>query len=402
MQNTHKWGWALALGLTLWGAQATAAARVEGELPEAKGPVTLHLERAGKEEALSKLGKQAGWNLVLSDVNGPPVTLDVENADAPDVLQAILSDGDYVVSRQGSLVRVAADTVKKDTRESTAESAPTPVAGKRGGDRVVLGNKLVVAEGETVNDVSVTGGSADIYGTVDGDLVATGANVVLHPTGRVTGDTLVVGGRVYVEKGGVLEGEHKVVGGVVSFEDDAHAEAPAKSESLITRTGTKISDMFGNFAFLFVVGALFLAAAPNRMQRLRLAIAARPVASIAHGVLATLAWIAASVVLCVTVIGIPFVAVLSLLLVFALIGALAATTTTAGAALLGHRTENQYVHLALGSALYAVAGVLPWIGGWLQCGAVLAALGVLGTTRMAGLLERKEPTVTPPSQGAYR
>jgi len=212
---------------------------------------------------------------------------------------------------------------------------------------------------------------------------------------------------VHVEKGGKADGDHKVIGGVFTQEDEAEATEPSETDpkgatSALGRVGQGISDLFGSFTFLFVVGALFLATAPERMLRLRSEIAQKPVASIAYGLGGLLATLAAVVVLCITVVGIPFAIILVMLAVVAVTGALAATLTTAGAALVGHRSQNHYVHLAIGCALFALAGIVPWLGGWMQLGAVLAGCGVLVTTRVAGYVPRKGAEAPPSSGLPYR
>lgn len=392
MKQWQKWMTrGLGLAVLCTATSALADVRLEGDWAAPGPKVSLHLDGVPKDVALSELAKKAGWNLVLHTDDLRPagnVTIDVTDADAKDVLESMLAEGSFVAKRRGeggTLVEIgAADGAAKVVPHATSDS-------KR--DRSVLGEDLRVEKGEVVGDVSVTGGSAEIFGTVDGDLVVTGGNVTVHDGGVITGDTLAIGGRVHVEKGGVARGDHKVIGGIFTHEDEGgvSTEKKAKRENLSwgARTSRGISDVFGNFAFLFVLGALFLAAAPDRMQRLRTAVAEKPVASIAYGLAGVIGSIAGVVVLCITVIGIPFALVFMLALAVAVTGALAASLTTAGAALLQHRTKNHYVHLALGSALFAVCGVLPWLGGWLQCAAVLASFGILVTTRVAGYVPRK-------------
>lgn len=282
-------------------------------------------------------------------------------------------------------------------------------------DRHVFGQSLNVAKGETVGDVSVTGGSVDVYGTVDGDLVVTGGSATIHDGGRVTGDARAIGGGIRVEKGGRIDGDGKVVGGVFWRDDGgivggevssvASNDTSSDEDASLTawqRWKKKVPGALSNFAFLFVVGALFLAAAPERMRRLRGAMAEKPVASVAYGLLGIIAFSIGMVVLCVTVIGIPVAIILALLAAVAWLGALAATLTTAGAAISGHRTQNVYAHLAIGCVMFAVCSLVPWIGGWLQCGAVLAAVGILATTRIAGFWTREKTPALPAGDHPYR
>ena len=370
---------------------ALADVRLDGDWSD-NPKVSVHVDRDSKGAALAQVAKAAGWSLVLhtSDLGGN-VTVDVVNVDAKDVVESVLADGTFVANRRGEGGKLL---------EVSGARGAVPDAADRKRDRAVLGHDLRVEKGETVGDVSVTGGSAEIYGTVDGDLVVTGGTVTVHEGGHVTGNALAVGGRIRVERGGSVDGDHKVIGGVFDRDAEPSLDGDHGEESFWTATKRRTSEAFGNFAFLFVLGALFLATAPDRMQRLRTAFAARPLASVAHGLGGLIGSIAAIVMLCLTVVGIPFAILFVLLGALAVTGALAATLTTAGEALLGHRSKNPYVHLALGSAIYALSGLVPVVGGFVQLGLFLAAVGILVSTRVAGYVRRKE--AVPVSDQPYR
>lgn len=70
-----------------------------------------------------------------------------------------------------------------------------------------------VAAGERVaGAVTVLRGNLDVYGVIDGDAVAYGGDVVIHPGGAVTGDAIAVLGRVRLE-GGAVSGEVRALRG---------------------------------------------------------------------------------------------------------------------------------------------------------------------------------------------
>lgn len=397
MKRASSWVSAsVAVAMTCMSSLAHADVDVEGQWPEAKSKVTMHLVNERKDLALSELAKKAGWNVVLHGDFGASgkISLDVEDAEARDVAESILSDGSFTAKskgERGSLIEISAIT---RAEAAHAEAAPKPTEDKKR-DRAVLGQNVRVEKDEVVGDVSVTGGSAEIFGKVEGDLVVTGGSATVHDGAVVAGDAMAIGGVVRVEPGGKVHGDHKLIGGAYLNESEPHT-------STAERATRRVSNVFESFTFLFVIGALFLATAPNRMQRLRGELASKPVASVAYGIGGLLALGLAALVLCVTVIGIPFAAILAMLAAFAISGSLSAALTTAGAALLGHRTQNQYVQLAVGAALFAGFGILPWIGGLVQAGVILAACGVLVTTRVAGYVPQKSPEPTPSSGLPYR
>jgi hypothetical protein len=145
-------------------------------------------------------------------------------------------------------------------------------------------------------------------------------------------------------------------------------------------------------SLLFVFGCVLLALATGRMDRLRLETAARPMRSFALGVVAAIGFgIAGAIaltILCVTVVGIPFAVFAVLFAVFAVYGAIAAVLTTFGAAVVGHKTQNPYVHLLVGCVAFLIASALPWVGGLATFAITMIAIGVLTSTRLAGLAHR--------------
>lgn len=438
MKSKKTWivGSLVGACLGLLSGTALADVEIEGAWPDDAPKISLHLANAAPSDAVREVAKKAGWSVVLRGDfdHGRAVSLDVEETSPKDVLESILEDGSFVARRRGEGGKILEIVSKGDAPaaaksvESNGEKATTPAkpaeeaspdaagSARRGSDRHVFGQSLRIEKSETVGDVSVTGGSVDVYGTLDGDLVVTGGSATVHDGGHVTGDAHAIGGSIRIEKGGRIDGDGKVIGGVFWKDDGAIVggdvstvasnDASSDDDASLTawqRWTRKVPHVFSNFAFLFVLGALFVAAAPDRMRRLRTAFAEKPVASIAHGLLGLLAFAVGFVVLCITVIGIPFAVILALVGVFALIGALAATLTTVGAAVFGHRTQNVYAHLAIGCAMFALSALVPWLGGWLQFAAVLAAIGVLVTTRLAGLWLRKNTAMAAsPSDVPYR
>jgi hypothetical protein len=131
------------------------------------------------------------------------------------------------------------------------------------------------------------------------------------------------------------------------------------------------------------------------MESLRTEVAARPMRSLALGVIGGIASVVLATVLCVTIIGIPLAIVGVILGVVAVYGGIVAVLTTAGQALLGHKTKNPYVHLAAGCGLLLVLGSIPFVGKFVYAAVVLVGIGTLVATRCAGLVPnrtRKTPT----------
>ena len=113
-------------------------------------------------------------------------------------------------------------------------------------------------------------------------------------------------------------------------------------------------DAVSRMLLLFVLGTVLVALVTARMEKLELEVAARPMHSFAVGLVGMLVTAAGLVILCVTVVGIPVAAIAAMVLILAGYSGVCAVLVTVGGALIRHRTDNPYLHLALGCVLLLV------------------------------------------------
>ncbi|MEO6419340.1 MAG: hypothetical protein ABIP39_08050 [Polyangiaceae bacterium] len=440
---------------------AFAAVTREGAWPDAEKPISLDASGLSRSEAVKRIADAAGWNVVVHAPSGDPIDIHVKNQPAGKVLDLVLNDASYVAHRDGTLIDIqrapASPAAAAAPEAPPAPVAPppaiaiapappappalpiveppspmpppiaAPAATARGEDRVVTGGSLRIEKNETVNDVTVYGGSVDVFGTVTGDMVVTGGSARIHEGGHVEGDATTVGGSLNVEDGATVDGDVGVVGGVLKRAEGAKIGGKVVTGSKdddddddkvhlkinhgnvgISTTNDQIGSRIGRWtrdaggavtrtAMLFVFGAVLLALGARRMDSLRAEIAVRPMRSFALGIVGGVAGIVAVALLCVTVIGIPVAVVGLLCAVFGVYAGMCAALTTAGEALTAHRTKNPYAHLAVGCALFLMVGAIPVIGGVMHAIVAFIGIGVLVATRGAGLIKPRTP-----GQGPYR
>lgn len=430
----------LAAGIGLsFSSTATAGVTRNGEWPPDPA-VSLDLDGVPRNEALKRLAAEAGWSLVLNAPLGERVDVHVKKQPAGKVLDLLLSDGEYVASRDGALIAVAPqpkgaaapaapELPAAPSLEAPATPPVPPTAApeadddddapedkERGRDRVVTGGSLRIEPGETAHDVSVFGGSLEVLGAVTGDISVMGGSVKVRSGARVHGDVDVVGGSLTVEDnarvdgevdvvgGSLKRGERSIIGGDVNHEGESHAreekgDAPQSSASdLAGDAGEAVT----RTALLFVFGAVLIALATRRMESLKVDIVAHPMKTFALGIVGGLGGIALFVALCVTVIGIPFGVIFLLLAFLGTMAGACAVLETAGAAALGHRTRNPYVHLAAGCLGLLVLGAIPYVGGALYAAVFLIGMGAIVSTRAAGLLQPKPIPGAAPGAHPFR
>lgn len=434
MNPQLRWFRFLLIALVAFALPATAGATLkkEGEWPATEKKVDLDFD--GKpSEGLQKLASEAGWSIVVSkaiavDEHDVHIAVDDQPADA--VLEALFAESNVVAKRNGTLVVVTPATAAATATPVEAPAPPPvpaapPMPSARGEDKSVVGGSLTVGKDEIVHTVTVTGGSAKIDGTVTGDLVVFGGSAKIHRGARVVGNVAVMGGSVKIENGARVDGNVGAMGGSVKTEDgailggkivdddhkgnvkvtvhdgDVHTSVTeddggrSHGRSRIAEAAHSFGRKVTAMSLLFVFGCVLLALATGRMERLRVETAARPMRSFALGLVGSvvggIAALVAIVVLCITVVGIPVALFGILLAVFAVYGAIAAVLTTFGAAVLGHKTQNTYVHLLFGCAAFLVASSLPFVGGLATFGVTMIAIGTLVATRLAGFLDKKKP-----------
>jgi hypothetical protein len=397
--------------------QALASVEKKGAWPTDEKPVSFKYQ-GPRADGLDKLASAAGWSLVVTDksavASDRTIALSLTEQPPADVLEALLDDGEFVATRKGTLVRI-------DVRDAGAADATPPkdaasadgVTTTNGDDDVkVMGGHGEISKGRVARHVTVMGGSCDVYGRVTGDLSVMGGRVTLHDGAVIERDITTMGGHVEIEKGAEVRGHTLTLGGTIHKDEGAkvgegsavgteHSEGPKNEDKGFLR---RVGDAISNTALLFVLGVVMLAVAPKRMETLRVEVARSPMRQVGLGVVGFVGFLVAVVVLCITVVGIPVALIGILLGVVGLYGGMVAALTVLGAALVRHKSENVYVHLAVGCGVFLVVYPLPFVGPPLTFALLFVGVGVLVSTRFAGYFPaRKKANATElDGEGPYR
>ena len=145
--------------------------------------------------------------------------------------------------------RPAADSARAgDTAQLSREIAQQRAAGEKylpDADRFTFGDRTISANTRVDGPIAVAHGNLDVYGTVDGDVVALGGDVRVHKGARVTGDAWAAAGKVLIEGGSVDGGKRSIEG--------APTLAPAQPRHPLT-TWDSIKLVLGWFALFAIIG----------------------------------------------------------------------------------------------------------------------------------------------------
>ncbi|WP_338873947.1 hypothetical protein [Myxococcus stipitatus] len=310
--------------------------------------------------------------------------------------------------------------VREQIREKLNQTRDELQRSRRSGGRNVVarGQSLEVKEGQFVQSAVVYGGNLVVKGSVENDAVAFGGNLIIH--GHVSGDAHAFGGNVILKNGASVEGDVSSFGGNVEREDGSQVEGGintfggANIGSILKdelKNGLKdglkdarkphskhnnhspndnedndneggLASLILTFAVLFGLGFLGQMFVPNRMKLLGDEIRARPLQSGLTGFFGVLAMIPLTVVLCITIIGIPAAILLWMAAPLAVALGFAAVASELGARLPVMRgRKTQAVVLALGLFVMLVVGAIPVLGVIFSSLVALVALGAVIRTR---------------------
>ena len=404
------------------------------------------------DQALKRIAQAGGLSVVLPPGLRGSVTASFKDTPVEDALRAVLAQGDLAASRQGSVLTVsresgprivisggkrrfqfgveglsdsqeiadAAREAAEEARQALEEARQDLDQETRGmrhaSDRVVHGD-VTVGPGERVRDVVAIKGNVRlepgavareataVVGSVEigpGAVVLKNATAVggdLHVSAgaRVGRDATSVGGKIVIEPGGEVEGSQTAVpipglGGLLGLALGASGFG-AKVSPLVSAAGA-----LAEFAVLFALGLLTLLLFPRRLDGVGASLAAAPGKALLAGLLGSAAMPVLTVLLAVTIIGIPLIAVQVLGVMVAGILGVAALALMVGRRLPLKLERGQAVaQLAIGTALLVVVGKIPVLGTMVWIAVWLFVFGAVLRTRFGQTLPA-EPLATTPAQ----
>jgi uncharacterized RDD family membrane protein YckC len=306
-----------------------------------------------------------------------------------------------------------------DAAASPGETGPQVEIRRIGQPAVRIMQDYVLPAGDVVREVVVISGSARIGGEVQGDVVVVLGEVTFESTAVVGGDTVVVGGQMTVQPGAVLERDLVVVAS--GF--DAPLDFSAGRDQVVIGPGAIGERIRGVLPWVttgllwgrlivpslpmvwaFVALFFFLYAVLNLVFDRPVAvitgiIAERPLSAFLVGLLVLLLTGPVSVILSVSVIGIPVIPFLFFaLLIGGLLGKVATMRWIGSNVMVQDDAEDRRQSLrsfAIGFVIVTVLYMVPILGivSWATLG-----LFALGGAVMAffAALRRENPAPEPP------
>lgn len=396
---------ALLLAATLISGSALAEVRFEGTWPEEN--VSLDVSGTTRAEAVRALAEKAGWSLVARDLGTAEVEVDVREQPSRRVLEMLLSGADFVVTRDGALVAIAPLTTPNQVPSAAAAAgsavAPvstgttpaarfgttTPRAPEVQNDDLLVTDYVRIGPNDVVTDVIVWRGRLEVAGRVTGDIGAFGSDVVLLPGARVSGDAVSFGGSLTIQNGAEVGGDTAPVFAAFERGDQVrvrcstcHAEPKDPPPSFVDLLFERLTGA----CLFWLFGALLLAIAPYHAERVRAELTGRPLRCLGFGLLGLGGLVLILATLAITLVGIPLALLVALTAVVSAYVGLCIVIWSVGKLLLGQRSTNPYLQLALGCTVYFATQWIPGVDGITVALGLLGAIGALLLTRGGGIL----------------
>lgn len=245
------------------------------------------------------------------------------------------------------------------------------------------GNLTIPKDSVVNHAIGVVDGSLDVFGTINGAVMAVDGNVRIHPGATINGDAVVVRGRI-INQGGSVTGEARTLG---TF---ATGSEPEPAQPRTTMWALKLT--LGWFAVLFIIGVGVMIFAEANLDGVVLALERSVTKSFGVGVVGQLVALPGLALLCIglalTILGvllIPFAIVAYTIVVAGLVTlGFLAVARLSGAPLVrapaanprGINLRAMFIGLIGYFALWALAAAFTWQP---VAGAVLRMLALVVT-----------------------
>lgn len=251
--------------------------------------------------------------------------------------------------------------------------APDPGRGT-----VSYSQPLTIEEGEVADQAVSFGGPVFVEGEVRGDAVSMGSDVIVHSGGIVDGNAVSIGGAVHVDEGAIVRGDRVAIGprspGTASV---AHALGD----------GSPLGFMRGIFRQLAVLlcfagaGVLVMGLWPGNVDRVAVPIRERPFWYGIAGAILVGVFGFGSLILAMTLVGLPLAMLLSVVLAVAWLLGIVAVCKALGERFAFVERHGAWAAFLAGAAVLALLSLLPWVGPVLMALVGLPAVGAAVLTR---------------------
>ena len=276
--------------------------------------------------------------------------------------------------------------------------APASASDNSSDDMVVIGDQhqVVKPNQEVHGDLVVVGGSADVYGKVDGDAAAIGGRIYIAPQGHVSGSLVNVGG--------VIDNESNTTPGRGPAQPIPVIPTPAP---IPVPEAPQLTFDWG-WTWFYLIDALLTIVAfllfPVLTRNARASLIDNPVIAGVLGFFSPIIFVLVIIALAITIIGIPLIPLAVIVTIVGYLVGKAAIAEFLGERIFSTTKTNAtpLLSVLVGAALmFLLCALTDWIGVVLYF--CLAALAIGATLPLVRTIapRRSQPTITPPAPPTF-
>lgn len=403
------------------------ASQVENEAQPTLPPQLVELRTAltALESDYDRVGAKLGEDFDAEEFKGILDNLRVQVADAvaqgdnwQTALQVSKDEARQLEQNWKGVEKAIRDLARelRDAERATREDhhASSLEVDPEDGRAILKGDGQVKA-GEKVKEFVIFSGNGEISGEVEHDAVVMAGNLSIRKGARVGGDVVLMSGNLSVEPDAWIGGDAVVMAGKMDIDPSAQIEGqrmemisdpvnlPLLQAKLAKLEGLKegnleiqlsqdhddedhhhaeggfVSNFFHNFMLLTASGLVLMSFFPLRLQEVTRTLTGRVGASTVMGVLASFGTVGLSLLLVISLFGIPMLPVLGVVMIAAVVMGFCAITLELGRQLPLKRRGPLTV-LAAGAAVLSLLLAIPVLGGVV---AVLVGLTGLGAVLLS-------------------
>lgn len=248
-------------------------------------------------------------------------------------------------------------------------------------EMVKIGSNIEIPEGVTVDTATAIFGSVFVAGEAREDVVSIGGNIYLKPTAKVGKDAVAIGGGIIKEEGA------KVVGNITEVAMPSFVKALAVPPYIGTAAIVGLSILsllifIGFLALACLIAALF----PTNIGYVAAAVEKHPWKMLGWGIIGMILVPLITLLLAISLIGIPFIPLYIILVGIALLVGYIALVQIIGKAILkAFKVYNKpmILEVLLGAVVIELICLIPILGWAIKI--LIATLGLGGVliTRLA-------------------
>jgi hypothetical protein len=276
-------------------------------------------------------------------------------------------------------------------------SATPALADDNNGDVLVLGgqHEIVKKGQEVTGDLVVIGGTADVYGKVDGDAAAIGGQIYIAPSGHVSGSLVNVGGEIDNQSSTMPNRRVEPV-------------IPVPTPPVIVAPEPPRPSFDWGWTWFYLVDALLTIVAfllfPVLTRQSALNLRDNPVMSGVLGFFSPIIFVVIIIALAITIIGIPLIPLAVLVTILGYLVGKASIAEFLGERIFAASKSppNPLGAVLVGaSILFVLCTITGWIGIVIYWCLVLLAIGAALPMLRAIAPRRPPPAIVPPSGSSF-